>query len=211
MHGSGNIRPNLRKAITLLKEAGWETKDGKLTNSQTGKVMQFEILLDNPQFERSTQPFVQNLERLGIVAQIRSVDSTQSVNLLNDFNFDMTTIRFPAPLSPGNEQREYWGSAAADQRGSQNYMGIKDPVTDELIDLVIAAPDRESLIARSRALDRVLQWGFYLIPQFNVPFFRVAYWNKLSHPETTPKYALGLDTWWVDPDKEAALRGRQTN
>jgi len=209
--GSGNIRPSLRKAIELLKGAGWEIKNGKLANSQTGKVMQFEILLGNPQAERATQPFVQNLERLGITAQMRSVDSTQYVNLLNDFDFDVTIIRFPAPLSPGNEQREYWGSAAADQRGSQNYVGIKDPVIDELIDLLIAAPDRESLIANTRALDRVLQWGFYLIPEFNVPFFRVAYWNKFSHPETTPKYSLGLDTWWVDPDKEAALRGRQTN
>lgn len=209
--GSGNIRPNLRTAIDILKTAGWEIKDGRLTEAQSGRVMQFEILLGNPQAERATQPFVQNLERLGVRAQMRSVDSTQYVNLLNDFAFDVTIVRFPAPLSPGNEQREYWGSAAADQRGSQNYIGIKDPVIDELIDLIIAAPDRDSLIARTRALDRVLQWGFYLIPEFHVPFFRVAYWNKFSHPESPPKYSLGLDTWWVDAGKEAALRDRQTN
>jgi len=209
--GTGNIRANLRKAADLLKSAGWEIKGGALTNVQSGKVMQFQILLNNPQAERSTQPFLQNLGRLGVKAQMRTVDPSQYINLLNDFDFDMTSLRFPASLSPGNEQREYWGSASADQRGSQNYIGIKDPVIDELVNLIVAAPDRDTLVARTRALDRVLQWGFYIVPEFNVPFFRVAYWNKFSHPAVTPKYALGLDTWWVDPAKEAALKGKQTN
>jgi microcin C transport system substrate-binding protein len=209
--GSGNNRANLRKAAELLKSAGWEIKGGKLTNATSGKIMAFEILLADPQAERSTQPFIQNLQRLGVVAQMRTVDSAQYQNLVNDFDFDMIIAVFPQSLSPGNEQREFWGSAAASQPGSSNLIGIKDPVIDELIDLVIAAADRESLVARTHALDRVLQWGFYVIPQFNVPFYRVAYWNKFSHPAVPPKYALGLETWWVDPQKEGALRGKQTN
>jgi microcin C transport system substrate-binding protein len=209
--GTGNIRPSLRKAAELLKSAGWEIRDSKLTNAETGKVMEFEILLGNAAAEREVQPIIQNLARLGIAARMRTVDNAQYENRFNDFDFDMIIVRFGQSLSPGNEQREFWGSAAADQPGSRNVMGIKDPVIDELINLVIQAPDRESLIARTRAIDRVLQWGFYLIPQFNVPFFRVAYWNKFSHPAVPPKYALGLETWWVDSQKEAALKGKQTN
>jgi microcin C transport system substrate-binding protein len=209
--GSGNNRANLRKAAELLKSAGWEIKGGKLTNAKTGQVMAFEILLGDPGSERGTQPMVQALQRLGVAAQLRTVDSAQYQNRLNEFDFDMIIAVFGQSLSPGNEQREFWGSAAADQPGSRNLMGIKDPAIDELINLVIQAPDRDSLVARTHALDRVLQWGFYLIPQFNVPFYRVAYWNKFSHPSVTPKYALGLETWWVDPQKEGALRGKQTN
>jgi microcin C transport system substrate-binding protein len=209
--GSGNNRANLRMAAELLKSAGWEIKGGKLTNAKTGQVMAFEILLGDPGSERGTQPMVQALQRLGVAAQLRTVDSAQYQNRLNEFDFDMIIAVFGQSLSPGNEQREFWGSAAADQPGSRNLMGIKDPVIDELINLVIQAPDRDSLVARTHALDRVLQWGFYLIPQFNVPFYRVAYWNKFSHPSVTPKYELGLDTWWVDPQKEGALRGKQTN
>jgi microcin C transport system substrate-binding protein len=209
--GSGNARANLRKAAEILKSAGWEIRNGKLTEAATGKVMEFEILLGDSGSERGTQPMFQNLERLGVTARMRTVDSAQYENRLNDFDFDVIIVFYAQSLSPGNEQREFWGSAAADQKGSRNLVGIKDPVIDELIDLVIAAPDRESLVTRTRALDRVLQWGFYCIPQFNVPFYRVAYWNKFSHPTITPKYSLGLETWWVDPQKEAALRGKQTN
>src|SRR5262249_38313645 len=204
--GSGNARANLRTGAELLKSAGWEIRGGKLTNAQTGTVMAFEILLNDAGAERGTQPILANLQRLGVTAQLRTVDSAQYQNRLNDFDFDVIIQRYGQSISPGNEQREFWGSAAADQQGSQNLAGIKDPVIDDLINLVIGAPDRESLVVRTRALDRVLQWGFYCIPQFNVPFYRVAYWNKFSHPAVTPKYGLGLDTWWVDPQKEAALK-----
>jgi microcin C transport system substrate-binding protein len=112
---------------------------------------------------------------------------------------------FSESLSPGNEQRDFWGSAAADQPGSRNTIGIRDPAVDALIDLVIAAPDRQSLVHRTRALDRVLLWGYYVIPHWHIPYFRVAYWNKFGRPAVAPKYALGFDTWWVDAQKEAAL------
>ncbi len=207
--GSGNIRGNLREAARLLKEAGWEVRNSTLVEASTGKPLEFEILLDDPFVERSTQPFIQNLERIGIKARMRTVDSAQYQNRTDSFDFDMIIVRFGQSLSPGNEQREYWGSANADRPGSQNLIGIKDPVVDELIELVVNAESRESLVARTRALDRVLQWGIYLVPQFNVPFYRVAYWNKFAFPPEPPKYAPGLDTWWIDSEKDAALRGKQ--
>jgi microcin C transport system substrate-binding protein len=207
--GSGNIRANLREAAKLLKEAGWEVQNGTLVQTSTGKPLEFEILLDDPFVERSTQPFIQNLERMGIRARMRTVDSAQYQNRTDSFDFDMIIVRFGQTLSPGNEQREFWGSANADRPGSQNVIGIKDPVVDQLIELVISAESRESLIARTRALDRVLQWGIYLVPQFNVPFDRVAFWNKYSFPAEPPKYGTGLGTWWLDPEKDAALKGRQ--
>lgn len=209
--GSGNIRANLRAGGELLQAAGWEVVDGKRRHTETGKLLSFEILLDNPAFERICQPFVQNLARLGIDARIRTVDAAQNQNRMDDFDFDVTVEGIGQSLSPGNEQREFWGSRAADTPGSRNTIGIKDPVIDELINLVIAAPDRESLIARTRALDRILLWGHYVIPHWHTRTFRVAYWNMFSRPAITPKYALGLDTWWVDREKLAALPGRQAN
>jgi len=207
--GSGNIRSSLREAVKLLKAAGWEVRDGTLVEASTGKPLQFEILLDDPFAQRSTEPFIQNLGRMGIKASMRTVDSAQYQNRTDSFDFDMIIVRFGQTLSPGNEQREFWGSANADRPGSQNLIGIKDPVVDELIELVINADSRESLVARTRALDRVLQWGIYVVPQFHVPFYRVAYWNKFSFPPEPPKYGPGLDSWWLDPEKEAALRGKQ--
>lgn len=209
--GSGNNRANLRKGAELLEQAGWKVIAGKCTNTETGKVLSFEILLNNPAFERICQPFVQNLGRLGVQARIRTVETAQYQNRMNDFDFDMTVEVFGQSLSPGNEQREYWGSEAADSPGSRNTIGIKDPVIDELIDLLIAAPDREGLIARTHALDRVLLWGHYVIPHWHSRTFRVAYWNMFSRPKVTPKYALGLETWWIDQEKLAALAARQSN
>jgi len=209
--GSGNNRANLRKGAGLLAEAGWEIANGTLTSKESGKALSFEILLNNPAFERITLPFVQNLERLGVKARIRTVESAQYQNRMDDFDFDMTVEVFGQSLSPGNEQREFWSSATADIRGSRNTIGIKDPVIDELVNLVIAAPDRESLIARTRALDRVLLWGFYMIPHWHTRVFRVAYWNMFSRPKVTPKYALGFENWWIDQEKLASLSGRQSN
>ena len=209
--GSGNIRANLRTAKDILDAAGWEIRDGKRVDAVTGKVLEFEILLNSADFERVMHPFVQNLKRLGIAATIRTVDTAQYQNRMDEYDFDATIEVFGQSLSPGNEQRDFWSSASADIPGGRNIMGVKDPVVDELIDLVIAAPDRESLIVRTRALDRVLLWGHYLIPNWHIRSFRVAYWNKFSRPAVTPKYALGLETWWVDREKEAALGRSQTN
>ncbi len=204
--GEGGIRGNLRRAKHLLEEAGWVLKDNHLVHGESGETMEFEILLANPQFERIAAGFRKNLERLGAAARIRTVDTSQYEKRIEDFDFDMVVAGFGQSLSPGNEQRDYWSSQAAETPGSRNIIGIHDPVVDELIEEVIAAPDRESLVARSRALDRVLLWGHYLVPHWHIRTFRLAYWNMFSRPKVTPKYALGFDFWWIDPKKEALLQ-----
>lgn len=205
--GSGNIRGNLRTARRLLSEAGWEVQDGTLVNTASGQTMAFELLLVSPDFERVALPFKQNLARLGIDMSIRTVDPAQYQRRLDEFDFDMVVGSFGQSMSPGNEQRDFWGSEAADTPGSRNLIGIKDPVVDALIDQIITAPDRQALVDRTRALDRVLLWGHYVIPHFHIRDFRVAYWNQFGHPEVTPDYGLGLWTWWVDSDKAEALSG----
>ncbi|HEY6335114.1 MAG TPA: extracellular solute-binding protein [Alphaproteobacteria bacterium] len=202
--GSGNIRANLAIGLKLLEDAGWTIKDGKLTNAK-GELFTFEILLVEPAFERITQPFVQNLKRLGIDARIRTVDTSQYKYRLDHFDFDMTVAAFPQSLSPGNEQRQFWGSEFADEPGSDNLIGIKDKAIDNLVEQVIAAPDRESLVTRVHALDRVLLWNHFLIPHYHISYFRVAYWDKFGQPKITPKYDVGFDNWWVDTAKAAAL------
>ena len=209
--GSGDVRDNLLKGRALLEDAGWVVRSGELVKADSGERFGFEILLYNPQFERICQGFVQNLKRLGVRARIRTVDVSQYQNRLNDFDFDLMVGGHGESLSPGNEQREFWGSAAADTPGSRNYIGIKDPAVDALIDLIISAKTRESLIARTRALDRVLLWGFYVIPQYHIRAWRVAYWNKFGHPPKPPRYDLGLDGWWIDAAKAAALKGVATD
>jgi microcin C transport system substrate-binding protein len=201
----GGIRDNLLTALAMLREAGWVVNDMKLVNERTGEPFQFEILLADPSFERVTLPFVKNLERLGIAARVRTVDTAQYQNRLDDFDFDMTVGVWPESLSPGNEQVDNWTSARADVPGSRNLAGVRDPVVDQLVALLIAAPDRQSLLARTRALDRVLLWGQYVIPQWYLPDFRLAYWDKFAHPRISPLYALGFDTWWIDRRKEERL------
>ena len=205
----GGIRTNLRKARRMLKQAGWVLRDGILVNEESGEAMRFEILLVNPAFERIVAPFKKNLERLGIDARLRTVDTSQYQNRIDAFDFDMVVGGFGQSLSPGNEQRDLWTSAAADIKGSRNIIGIKDPVVDELVELVIAAPDRKSLVDRTRALDRVLLWGHYVIPHWHIRYFRVAYWDMFARPRVTPKYALAFTTWWVDPAKAARLADRR--
>jgi microcin C transport system substrate-binding protein len=200
------IRPNLVHALELLKQAGWVVRDLRLVNAETGRPLTFEILLDDPSFERITLPFVKNLERLGVTARVRTVDSAQYEYRVKQFDFDMTVGLFAQSSSPGNEQIDYWASVSADTPGSRNLPGIHDPVVDRLIELLIAAPDRAALVARTRALDRVLLWGHYVIPQFHFAAFRVAYWNRFGRPAVSPKYELGIDTWWVDPQKTAGRR-----
>ena len=204
--GSGNNREQARKAIALLKEAGWEIKDGKMTD-KTGKKLAFEIILRDSAFERMSLPVKQNLERIGIDMTVRTVDTSQYRRRTDSYDFDMVIDLWGQALSPGNEQREYWGSKAADVPGGRNSMGLKDPAIDELIELVVAAPDRESLIVRTRCLDRVLQWHQFIVPQFYSGKEMMAYWNRFSRPEKSAKYAPGAtDTWWVDEAKDRVLK-----
>ncbi|MGH7048489.1 MAG: ABC transporter substrate-binding protein, partial [Stellaceae bacterium] len=154
-------------------------------------------------------PFVQNLKRIGITARVRTVDTAQYERRMDTFDYDMTVVLFGESLSPGNEQRDYWGSKAADEPGSRNVLGIESKVVDALTEELIDAPDRASLVAHTRALDRVLQYGYYVIPNFHLAAFRVAYWDKFRRPAISPKYALGLDTWWVDPAAEKSVDAKK--
>ncbi|MBT3990468.1 MAG: ABC transporter substrate-binding protein [Rhodospirillaceae bacterium] len=209
--GTGRIRKNLRQAKKLLQQTGWQIKNKLLVNAKTGKQLKFEVLLISPAFERIVLPFVRNLKRLGIIASVRTVDTAQYRKRLDTYDFDMIVGSFGQSLSPGNEQMSFWGSAAADRTGGRNWIGIKDPVIDKLIDLVIQAPDREALITRTRALDRVLLWNHFIIPQWHIQSFRVAFWDKFGRPAKTPKYGLGFDSWWVDTGKAKALASKLTS
>jgi len=208
--GTGRIRKNLRQAKKLLQQAGWTIKN-KILVDKNSKPLKFEILLISPAFERIVLPFTRNLKRLGIIASVRTVETAQYRKRLDNYDFDMIVSTFGQSLSPGNEQMSFWGSAAAKRIGGRNWIGIKDPVVDKLIDLLIAAPDRQALIMHSRALDRVLLWNHYIIPQWHIQSFRVAYWDKFGLPAQSPKYGLGFDTWWVDPAKAKALSSKLTS
>jgi microcin C transport system substrate-binding protein len=193
----GSIRRNLITAKHLLEKAGWEQKGDTLRHKDTGQVFAFEILLVQPEFERVVAPFIQNLKRLGINATMRTVDSTQYQQRVTNFNYDMIVSSFGASLSPGNEQRAFWHSSKVDVVGSRNLIGVNNPVVDALVEKVIAAPTREELIIRTRALDRVLLWEHYVIPQWHINSHRVLYWDKFGKPDITPKYGLGFPhTWW---------------
>ncbi|RAI57184.1 extracellular solute-binding protein [Roseicella frigidaeris] len=207
--GSGNNREGLRRALDLLREAGWVVKDRKLVNGK-GESFAFEILLNGPSFERVALPYIQTLQRLGMEPRVRTVDPAQYQVRIDAFDFDMTVGGQGQSLSPGNEQRDYWTCAKAKEQGSQNVAGICNPVVDELVELVIAAPDRAELVARTRALDRVLLWNDYMIPQWHSRTFRVAYWDKLGRPPRNPRFALALDSWWVEPSRVGAVeQGRR--
>jgi microcin C transport system substrate-binding protein len=207
--GSGNNRENLRRAAQLLEEAGWKPVDGKL--SKDGRTFAFEILLNNPQFERIVLPYAKTLERLGIDASVRTLADTAQYQQRSDtFDYDMTVEVFGQSESPGNEQRDYWGSEAAKRDGSRNAIGIADPVIDELVELLIAAPDRASLVARTRALDRVLLWNHFVVPNYHIASDRIAYWNRFGRPAVVPRNGVvaQLDAFWLDAAKAAALDGK---
>jgi microcin C transport system substrate-binding protein len=203
------LRDNLRTALELLREAGYVVEDGRMVNEETGRPLAFEILLADPTFERIIGPFAKNLERLGVDVTIRTVDSAQYQNRLDQFDFDMTVSTWGQSLSPGNEQRDFWSSEAAEIPGSRNLAGIEDPVVDALINKIIHAPTREDLVTATRALDRVLLSGHYVIPHWHIRSTRIAYWNKFMRPETSPKYGLDLFSWWVDPMKVAGIERQQ--
>jgi microcin C transport system substrate-binding protein len=209
--GSGNTRDNMRKAMELLNKAGWKLQNSVLMNAK-GEAFKFEFMSDSPAFERWVQPFMRNLEKLGIKVNLRIVDSAQYVNRMNDFDFDMTITVFAQSLSPGNEQMDFWGSSKADVKGSKNYAGIKNPVIDELVEGVIRAKGMDELKTYVHALDRVLQWGFYVIPNWHFNKYRLAYWDIFGTPAINPPYGLPVDdAWWVDTAKAAkinAIRSR---
>lgn len=203
------VRANLREAAKLLKEAGFEVRDHKLVDS-TGKPLSVEILVQDPSSERIALFYKPSLERIGVSASIRVVDDAQYQNRLRSFDFDMIIDQWGESLSPGNEQREFWGSQAADIPGARNTIGIKNPAVDALIEKVIYAKNRGELVAATHALDRVLLWNFYLVPQFTYGFSRYARWDRFSHAEPLPKYGRsGLPTlWWYDAEKAARIGKR---
>jgi len=198
-----DARKHLGEAAKLLAEAGWTPKNGVLTNAK-GEELTAEFLLVQPDFERIVQPYKAVLDKLGIKAGLRIVDTSQYQRRHDTFDFDIIVASFPQSESPGNEQRDFWGSEAADKEGSRNVIGIKNPAVDKLIDRLIMARDREDLVAATRALDRVLLWNHYVVPQFHMPYERLAIWDMYRHPDTLPsRNSSFLRVWWYD---EAAAK-----
>jgi microcin C transport system substrate-binding protein len=205
-----NIRSNLREAVRLLKEAGYEVRNQKLVDARTGEPLSIEMLSEDPSVERVILFYKPSLERLGITVNVRTVDPAQYENRLRNWDFDITVAVWPESLSPGNEQRDYWGSQAADTLGSRNYIGIKNPAVDALVDRVIFAKDRAELVAATRALDRVLLWNHYVVPQYSTDQTRTARWDRFGHPGVLPKYAEPAfpTVWWWDAEKAARIGTR---
>jgi microcin C transport system substrate-binding protein len=198
-------RNNLRQAVLLLREAGYEIRNGTLADGKTGEPYAVEFLVDDPNFERIILFYKPALDRLGITVTVRTVDDAQYQNRLRSFDFDIITNNWAESLSPGNEQRGYWGSQAADQPGSFNLIGVKNPAVDALIDQVIFAKSRDDLVAATKALDRVLLWNHYVVPQWTYPYERTARWDRFGHPGVMPKYGMAAfpTVWWWDAAKAA--------
>ncbi|MEK9672242.1 MAG: extracellular solute-binding protein [Rhodospirillaceae bacterium] len=205
----GNIRGNLRTASKLLRGAGWNIKDGKRVNVKTGKPLEFEMLLVSPLFERIVLPFTKNLEKLGVKMTVRTIDTAQYRRRLDTFDFDMVVGGAGQSQSPGNEQRDFWSSASADREGGRNIIGIRSKAVDALIEKLIAAPTRKDLVTACRALDRALQWGHYVIPNWHAPYDRIAYWDKFGRPAVTPTQGNQVMAWWIDAEKEKSLPDRK--
>ncbi|MGE0752560.1 MAG: extracellular solute-binding protein [Variibacter sp.] len=199
------VRANLREALRLFKQAGWEIRDRRLVNAKTGEPMTVEVLLSEPTFEKVALFYKPALERLGIELTVRTVDDSQYENRLRNWDYDMIVGSWGESLSPGNEQRGFWGSAAADQPGSRNYVGIKNPAVDALIDRVIFAKDRAELVAATRALDRVLIWNHYVVPQWTYGKSRTARWDRFGRPDKMPVYGASAfpTIWWWDAARAA--------
>ena len=197
--GSGSIRQQLREAVALLKSAGWELKNGVMTHSKTQQPLSFEFLAasEQPAFERIILPYIKNLKKAGIQASIRSVDTAQYIERRRNFEFDVTLGGFPQSESPGNEQRDYWSSRSADVKGSYNLVGIKNPAIDDLVEHIVKANNREELITATRALDRVLLWNYYVVPQWHLAANRLVWWDQFNRPATRPKYHHSYWTWWA--------------
>lgn len=205
-----DLRKHLREADELLKTAGWVFEDAKRINGATKEPLKIEFLLDDEFFERIIQPYIANLKRLGIEATIRVIDSAQFEKRVSSFDFDVLVGGWAQSYSPGNEQRDYFSSAAADKPGSRNFAGIKNAAVDALIDKVIFAKDRAELVAAAHALDRVLLWNHYVVPHWHAPYERVAYWDRFRRPEKGPTQSVGFPTiWWFDPEASAAVDAKK--
>lgn len=200
-----NKRKNLRQAAKLLEEAGWAiTQDGgrNVLKNDKGEQLTVEFLLDSPLFERIALPYQQSLELLGIGVAIKTVDSAQYERRTQTFDYDIIVGNWGQSLSPGNEQRDYWGSEAAKRNGSRNYVGISDPAIDKLVETLIFAPDRESLVTACKALDRALVWNHYVVPMWYIDYDRTARWDRFGRPDKLPDLSTGFPTiWWWDEEK----------
>jgi microcin C transport system substrate-binding protein len=201
------VRDNLREGLKLLHEAGYEVQNTKLVNTKTNERFSVELLVEQPAFERVMLYYKPSLERLGMTVAVRTIDSSQYENRLRQWDFDIVINSWGESLSPGNEQRGFWGSQAADITGSRNLVGIKNPAVDAMIDRVIFAKNRDELVAATHALDRVLLWNFYVVPQWTYGKTRTARWDRFGRPATMPKYGLSAfpTIWWWDADKAAKL------
>lgn len=197
--GTPHNRTNARRAYEMLEAAGYGLKDGRLAGTATGTPLTFEILAATASQERLLGAYVGDLAKIGIAARIRVVDSAQYQSRLKDYDFDMIQFTWPSSLSPGNEQLFRWSSAVADQPGSYNYAGVKNPAADAMIAAMLAAHSNEDFVSAVRALDRVLLSGHYVIPLFHPPAQWIASWKRLAHPERIPLFGFNLDTWWVRP------------
>lgn len=202
--GSGVVRDQQREAFRLLQEAGWKVVGNQMVDAQ-GKPMVIEFLLAQTEFERILLPYKRNLADIGIDLQIRRVDVSQYITRRRSRDYDMIVGSFPQSSSPGNEQRDYWDSTSADRPGSYNAIGLKNPAVDTLVAGLINADSRQSLIDHTRALDRVLLWGYYVVPNWHIKTWRVAYWDHIAHPKVSPLYDIGTSTWWAKPDKAPAV------
>jgi len=202
-----NKRTNLRSAAKLLQESGWKVDAKRVLRNAKGEAFSIEFLLVSPLFERIVLPYVQHLKLLGIQTRVRTVDDSQYTRRVQTFDFDIIVGSWGQSLSPGNEQRDFWGSASADRNGSRNLVGIKDEAIDQLIDKVIFAKDRTGLVAATKALDRTLLWNHFVVPMWHIPYQRVAYWNRFGKPDTQPDHSLGFPSvWWFDEAKAAKVK-----
>ena len=206
------VRNNLREALRLFREAGYEIRNQQIINAKTGGPFEVELLTNAPLFERIYLFYKPSLERVGITVSVRTVDQAQYENRLRTWDFDVITFAWGQSLLPGNEQRAYWGSAAADQSGSDNVMGIKNPAVDEMIEKIIYAKTREELVAAAKALDRILLWSQYVVPQWSYSKLRTARWNRFGRPETMPKYGMAAfpSLWWWDAQRASKTGGKRS-
>jgi microcin C transport system substrate-binding protein len=201
------VRDNLREALRLLHDAGYQVQNTKLVNTKTSERFTVELLAEQPAFERVMLFYKPSLERLGMTVTVRTIDASQYENRLRQWDFDIVINSWGESLSPGNEQRGFWGAQSADIPGSRNVIGIKNPAVDAMIDRVVFAKDRGELVATTHALDRVLLWNFYVVPQWTYGKVRTARWDRFSRPQTMPKYGLSAfpAIWWWDAEKAAKV------
>lgn len=202
-NGKGTLRQQQRKALKLLKEAGWQLRNNKMTHLQSGRTLTFQVLFDQPSFAKVLLPFKRNLQRIGVDMRLRSIDRSQFKNRVDHFDFDMIVNILVHGLSPNYELNLYFHSAQASLPGAPNYSGVQHPVVDQLVERIIAAPSRPELLNAVRALDRVLLWNHYSIPQYHLPYHRVAHWNKFGRPAVSPPYAFNFRDWWLTSDQAA--------